>query len=82
MTIAERAVALRSRPGRLGRWCGGLDGVRSDLRHTEQHAATVAHRLAAHVVRWFFEFLVLAVIAVAEVDLVRRKAAHALATKR
>jgi hypothetical protein len=80
MGVAERAAALRNRPGLLGRWCGVLYRVRTDLHHTEQHAATAMHRLAARLVRLFFELLVLVVIAVAELDVVLRKAAHALAT--
>ena len=80
MSVAERAAALRSRPGLLGRWWRALDRVRTDLRHTEQHSATTMHRLGARIVLVFFDLLVLVVIVVAELDLWRRKAAHALAT--
>ena len=81
MSLGERAAQLRERPGLLGGWCVVLERARDDFRRTEQESAALAHRLLARLVRLFFEFLVLALIAVAELDMLWRRAGSALATR-
>jgi hypothetical protein len=46
-----------------------------------QESSALAHRLLARLVRLFFEFLVLGLIAVAELDMLWRRAGSALATR-
>ena len=81
MIGSERASRLRSRPGPLGRWCVVIERVRDDFRRTEQESAVLVHRLLARLVRVFFEFLVLMLIAVAELDTLWRRAGNALAVR-
>jgi hypothetical protein len=58
-----------------------LERARDDFRRTEQESAALAHRLLARLVRLFFEFLVLGLIAVAELDMLWRRAGGALAVR-
>jgi hypothetical protein len=81
MSLGGRAARLRTRPGLLGGWCVALERARDDVRRTEEESAALARRLLARLVRLFFEFLVLAVIAIAEVDLLWRRARNALAVR-
>jgi hypothetical protein len=67
--------------GVLGGWCGVLERVRDDFHRTEHESAVLMRRLLARVVRIFFEGLVLAVIAIAELDVLRRKAGKALVAR-
>jgi hypothetical protein len=79
VAFTERVARLSRRPGRLGGWCGVLSHTREDLRKTERGAAGGLRRLGARAVRLVFEALVLVVLAVAEVDMLRHRAANALA---
>ncbi len=72
MSLGERAALLRERSGLLGRWCVALERARDDFRRTEQESSPLADRLLARLVRLFFEFLVLGLIAVAELDMLWR----------
>ncbi len=81
MSLGERAAQLRERSGLLGRWCVVLERARDNFRRTEQESSALARRLLARLVRLCFEFLVLAVIAVAELDLLWRRAGNALAVR-
>ena len=80
-SLRERAALLRERPGLLGRWCFVLEQARDDVRRAERESSALARRLLARLVRLCFEFLVLAVIAVAELDLLWRRAGNALAVR-
>jgi hypothetical protein len=82
MNVAERAARLRRQPGLLGRWYVVLERVGEDFRRTEQQSATLVRRLGARLVRWSFELLVLVLIAIVELDLLRRRAGNALAAPR
>jgi hypothetical protein len=79
--IGSERGSLRSRPGLLGRWCVVIERVRDDFRRTEQESAVLVQRLFARLVRVFFEFLVLVLIAVAELDTLWRRAGNALAVR-
>jgi len=81
MIGSERARRLRSGPGRLGHWCGVVERAHDDFRRTEQEASRLTRRLFARLVRLFFEFVVLVLIALAELDMVWRRAGSALATR-
>ena len=81
MSLAERVARLRERSGLLGRWCVVLERVGDDFRRTEQESSALAHRLLARLVRLFFEFLVLGLIALAELDVLWRRAGNALAAR-
>ena len=81
MSLGERAALLRERSGLLGRWCVALERARDDFRRTGQESSALAHRLLARLVRLFFEFLVLGLIAVAELDMLWRRAGSALAVR-
>ena len=81
MIGSERAARLRSRPGLLGRWCAIIERVRPDFRRAEQDSSALTHRLLARLVRLFFELLVLVLIAVAELDMLWRRAGNALAVR-
>ena len=81
MSLGKRAARLRERPGLLSRWCVVLERARDDVRRTERESSALAHRLLARLVRLFFEFLVLGLIAVAELDLLWRRAGNALAVR-
>jgi hypothetical protein len=77
-SLGERAALLRDRSGLLGQWCVTLEQARGDVRRTEQESSALARRLGARLVRLFFEFLVLVLIAFAELDLLWRRAGTAL----
>jgi hypothetical protein len=79
MRLAERQARLREQPGRLGRWCAGLERGCDDLRRAEAGSADLTRRLRSRLVRWFFESLVLAVIGVAELVGLWHQAGRALA---
>jgi len=81
MSLAERAARLRRQPGLLGRWCVASQRVRNDLLRAEQESAALTQRVRARLVRWFFEFLVLAVIGIAELVVLWRQAGRALAVR-
>jgi hypothetical protein len=81
ISLSERAALLRQRSGLLGRWCVVLERARDDFRRTGQESSALAHRLLARLVRLFFEFLVLALIAVAELGMLWRRAGSALAVR-
>jgi hypothetical protein len=82
MSLGERAALLRERSGLLGRWCVVLGRARDDFRRAEQESSALAHKSLARLVRLFFEFLVLALLALAELDLLWRRAGSALAVRR
>jgi hypothetical protein len=81
MSLAKRAARLRRQPGLLGRWCVASERVRSDLLRVEQESAALTQRARARVVRWFFEFLVLLVIGIAELVGLWHQAGRALAVR-
>jgi len=81
VSLGERAALLRERSGVLARWCVVLERARNDFRRTEQESSALAHKLLARLVRLFFEFLVLGLIAVAELDMLWRRAGSALAVR-
>jgi hypothetical protein len=81
MSLAERAARLRQQPGLLGRWCVASERVRDDLLRLEQESAALTQRLRARLVRWFFEFLVLLVIAAFELVKLWHQAGNALAVR-
>jgi hypothetical protein len=81
MIGSERASRLRSRSGLLGRRCVVIERIRDDFRRTEQESTVLVHRLLARLVRVSFEFLVLVLIAVAELDTLWRRAGNALAVR-
>jgi hypothetical protein len=79
---SRRASSTASQAVRpAARWCVVLERARDDFRRTEQESAALAHRLLARLVRLFFEFLVLGLIAVAELDMLWRRAGGALAVR-
>ncbi len=81
MIGGERAARLRSRPGLLGRSCVVIERVSDDFRRAEKESSALKHRLFARLVRLFFESLVLVLIAVAEFDMLWRRAGNALAVR-
>jgi hypothetical protein len=81
MNLAERAARLRRQPGLLGGWCVAWERARDDLWRLEQESAALTHRVRARLVRWFFEFLVLVVIALFELVTLWHQAGNALAVR-
>jgi hypothetical protein len=81
MSLGARPALLRERSGVLGRWCVVLERARADFRRREQESSALAHKSLARLVRLFFEFLVLALLAFAELDLLWRRAGSALAVR-
>jgi hypothetical protein len=81
MSLAERAARLRRQPTLLGRWCAASVRLRDDLYRLEQESAALTERVRARLVRWFFEFLVLVVIGVAELVMLWHQFGRALAVR-
>ena len=81
MSLGERVALLRERSGVLGLWCVVLERSRDDFRGAEQESSALAHKSLARLVRLFFEFLLLVLIAFAELDLLWRRAGSALAVR-
>ena len=80
-SLEERAARLRERPDLLGRWCVVLARAGDDFRRTEEESAALAQRLRARLVRWFFEFLVLILVAAFELNRLWHQAGRALAVR-
>ena len=80
-SLEQRAARLRERPGQLGRWCGVVQRAGDDFRRTEEESAALVQRLLARLVRLFFEFLVLILIAAFELNKLWHQAGNALAVR-
>jgi hypothetical protein len=81
ISLAERAARLRRQPTLLGRWRAASVRFRDDLYRLEQESAALTERVRARLVRWFFEFLVLVVIAVAELVMLWHQFGRALVVR-
>lgn len=77
--IRARAAQIRERGGALGAACGTLEDTRSGLQWAEQGSFAVLRRLAGMVFRFLVDILVVVVIALFELDTLRRRAGNALA---
>jgi hypothetical protein len=67
------------RPLGIARWCAALDRTCVDLLRAERESGALALRARARLVRWFYEFLVLFVIGIAELVGLWHEAGRALA---
>jgi hypothetical protein len=77
--IRARAARVREQGGALGAACGTLEDTRSRLQWTERGSIAMLRRMAAMVLRFILDILVVVVIALFELDTLRRRAANALA---
>ena len=77
--IRARAARVRERGGTLGAACGALEDTRSGLQWAEHGSFAVLRRIAGMVFRFVVDILVVVVIALFELDTLRRRAGNALA---
>ena len=74
-----RATRVREHGGALGAACGTLEDTRSRLQWAEHGSFAVLRRMAGVLFRFLVDILVLVVIALFELDTLRRRAGSALA---
>jgi hypothetical protein len=80
--LNDRAADVRASGGMLGGWCGALERSRDELHRAEGASAALLRRASSGALRLLFEFLILVVVGLFELDTVRRHAASALAPPR
>jgi hypothetical protein len=69
---------VREHSGALGTACGILEDTRSGLQWAEHGSFGMLRRMAAIVLRFVLDILVVVVIALFELDILRRRAGNAL----
>lgn len=77
--IRTRATCVREHGGALGAAGGTLEDTRSGLQWAEHGSFAVLRRMAGMVFRFVADLLVVVVIALFELDTLRRRAGNALA---
>jgi hypothetical protein len=77
--LRARAARVREQGGALGAACGTLEDTRSRLQWAEHGSFALLRRMAAMVLRFVLDILVVVVIGLFELDTLRRRAANALA---
>jgi hypothetical protein len=77
--IRTRAARVREHGGALGAACSTLEDTSSHLQWAEHGSLAVLRRMAGMVFRFVLDTLVVVVIALFELDTLRRRAANALA---
>ena len=80
--IEGRAARVRERGGALGTTCVALESWRDRAKRAEHGSFVLLRRSLGLLIRFIFEFLIAIVVALFELDTVRRKAAHALVSPR
>ena len=80
--IETRAARVRQRGGALGATCIALESARDRVKRAESGSFALLHRSLGLLIRFIFEFLILVIVALFELDTVRRRAAHALVSPR
>jgi hypothetical protein len=76
--IEARAARLRQRGGALGATCLALESGRDRVKRAEHGSFALLRSSLRLLIRFIFEFLILIVVVLFELDTVRRRAAHAL----
>jgi hypothetical protein len=77
--IRARAARVRQHGGALGAACASLEDTRSRLQSAEHGSFAMLRRMAAMLLRLILDIVVVVVIALFELDTLRRRAANALA---
>jgi len=80
--IAARAARVRQQGGALGAACAALEHARDRARRAEHRSFAMLRRILRVPVRLVFEFLIVVVIALFELETLRRHAASALVSRR
>jgi hypothetical protein len=80
--IAARTARLRQQSGALGAVCAALEGARDRAQRAEHGSFALLRRILRLPIRLVFEFLIVVVIALFELDTLRRHAANALVSRR
>jgi hypothetical protein len=80
--IGSRAARVRAHGGALASACAALEAARDRAQRAEHESFTLLRRSARWTLRLLFELLIVAVIALFELDTLRRHAARALVSRR
>jgi hypothetical protein len=80
--IGSRAARVRAHGGVFGSACAALEGARDRAYRAEHETLVLLRRMMRWPLRLFFELLIVVVIALFELDTLRRHAASALVTRR
>lgn len=80
--IASRVARVRAHGGALGSTCAALEGARDRAQRSEHESFALLGRMARRLLRLVLELLILVVIALFELDTLRRHAASALVSRR
>lgn len=79
--IKARSARVRERGGSLGAVCARLEGSRDRLRRVEHGSLALVRSMPRRLLRLTLEILIVLVIALFELDTLRRRAASALVTR-
>lgn len=79
--IEARTARVRRHGGALGAACTALEGGRDRLQRAEHGSFAALRRIPGVLLRLILEFLIVVVIALFELDNLRRRAANALASR-
>jgi hypothetical protein len=80
--IGSRAARVRAHGGALASACAALEGARERAQRAEHASFTLLRRSARWTLRIAVDLLLVAVIALFELDTLRRHAARALVSRR
>jgi hypothetical protein len=80
--IASRAARVQAHGGALGSACAALEGARDRAQRAEHESFAQLRRMARWSLRFVFELLIVVVVALFELDTLRRHAASALVSRK
>ena len=80
--IGSRAARVRAHGGALASACAALEAARDRTQRAEHESFVFLRRVMRWTLRLLFEFLIVVVIALFELDTLRRDAARALVSRR
>ena len=80
--IASRIARVRAHGGALASACAALEGARDWAQRAEHESFTLMRRSARLTLRLVVDLLIVALIALFELDTLRRHAARALVSRR
>jgi hypothetical protein len=79
---ATRTARVRQQGGALGAACAALEDARDRAQRVEHETFALLRRILRLPLRLFFEFLIVVVIGLFELETLRRHAASALVSRR
>ncbi len=80
--IVARTARVRQHSGALGAACAALEDARDRAKRAEHGSFALLRRVLRLPIRLVFEFLILVVVALFDLDTLRRHAASALVSRR